>query len=303
MRKTNLLLLLCCFFLSLPAYPQTDGYAPAHEVQIYYKIFGNGTPILLINGGPGGNSEGFGYIASLLAEKHQAIIFDQRGTGKSTLPRLDSSTITMDLMIADIEALRKHLKIEKWVVMGQSFGGMLGAYYASHYPQRVVGLIFSASGGLDLKFMEYAQARIQANLTEEQRFSLAYWGGKVRQGDTTQNTLSERAKVLAHAYVVHKEHVNTIATRILQINMQINEIVFQDLIKIKFDCKPILRKFKAPVLILQGRQDIIAPEIAKTAHKTLRNSRLVMLDNCSHYGWLDQKEQYMREVNRFMASL
>ena len=163
-------LLPCLLFFAtcLPIWAQQAGFAPSNGVSIAYKVWGKGTPILVINGGPGGNSEGFAYIAGLLAEKYQAITFDQRGTGKSVLAQSDSTTITMDLMLADIEALRKHLHVEQWVVMGQSFGGMLGAYYAAHYPQYVKGIIFSASGGLDLAFMRFAQQRIAANLTQKE---------------------------------------------------------------------------------------------------------------------------------------
>lgn len=301
MKKIAFFFLLC--LIALPAFAQTEGYALASGVKIYYKSFGKGIPILLINGGPGGNSEGFGYIAGLLADKYQVIIFDQRGTGKSTLPRLDSTTITMDFMVQDIEALRKHLGIASWVVMGQSFGGMLAGYYACHYPQAIKGLIFSASGGLDLKFMEFAQARIQANLTEEEQKRLAHWNAKIAQGDTTYQTRLQRAQALAPAYIVNKTYTQAIAERLLQVNMNINSIVFANMQQMKFDCKPILRKSRIPALILQGRQDIIAPSIAETAHKTLRKSRLVMLDNCSHYGWLDQKDLYLKEIHNFMATL
>jgi len=303
MRMKSFIFALFLLLCTLPASAQSEGYAPASGVEIYYRVWGEGTPILIINGGPGGNSEGFGYIARLLATKYQAIIFDQRGTGKSKLPCLDSTTITMDFMIQDMEALRKHLKIKKWVVMGQSFGGMLAAYYASYYPKSMQGLIFSASGGLDLKFMDFAQKRIQDNLNEEEQKALAYWSEKIAQGDTTYHARSARAKALAPAYVVDKTHAAVIAERLLQVNMKINSLVFNELRKMNFDCKGKLRQFRKPVLILHGRQDIIAPEIAETAHKVFRHSRLVMLDNCAHYGWLDQKTQYIAEIDRFMSAL
>ncbi|TAE14225.1 MAG: alpha/beta fold hydrolase [Bacteroidetes bacterium] len=300
----KIFLTLSFFALFLPACAQDQqGFAPSNGVNIHYKIFGKGEPIVIINGGPGGNSEGFAYIASLLAEKYQAIIFDQRGTGKSVLPKLDSTTITMNLMREDLEALRKHLKLEKWVLMGQSFGGMLASYYASKYPDRVKGLIYSASGGLDLALRASIQNRIEELLTPTERKDLAYWNNKMAQGDTTRQTIKGRANVLASAYVVDKKHQKTIAERLLQVNLEINAIVWGDLTRIGYDCKPALKDFRAPALILQGRQDIITVDIAETAHRVLRNSRLVLLDKCSHYGWLDAKEKYISEIHKFMKKL
>jgi proline iminopeptidase len=87
--------------------------------------------VLIINGGPGMNSDGFVGVAQKLSKNNRTIIYDQRGTGRSTLTKTDTSTITMKLMAADIEALRKQLNIKSWIILGHSFGGMLASYYAS----------------------------------------------------------------------------------------------------------------------------------------------------------------------------
>ena len=94
--------------------------------KIHYKIIGEGKHILIINGGPGFSSEGFLSIAKEIAELGFAtILYDQRGTGKSTLTTSDSTTITMDLMVQDIELIRKDLGLSCFILFGHSFGGML----------------------------------------------------------------------------------------------------------------------------------------------------------------------------------
>ena len=97
---------------------------------IYYRSFGKGVPMLIINGGPGMNSEGFTQLAIQLSKNNRTILFDQRGTGRSKFTVTDSSTITMQLMAEDIENLRKKLNIDKWIILGHSFGGMMASYYA-----------------------------------------------------------------------------------------------------------------------------------------------------------------------------
>ena len=97
---------------------QTEGYAKNNDASLtYYKTFGTGESLLIINGGPGMNSNGFEGLAKSLSENQQTIIYDQRGTGKSTLAKIDATTVSMQLMADDIESLRKHLKIKKWKII------------------------------------------------------------------------------------------------------------------------------------------------------------------------------------------
>ena len=71
---------------------------------------------------------------------YRSILFDQRGSGKSTPHASLQDNTTWDL-VSDIEALREHLKIEKWIVFGGSWGSTLSLAYAQKYPERCAGLI------------------------------------------------------------------------------------------------------------------------------------------------------------------
>ncbi len=287
--------------LSISCYSQEAFTISENGVDTYFRVYGKGTPMLVINGGPGMNSEGFTGLAELFSEKNQAIIYDQRGTGKSTMEIVDSNTVTLDLMVEDIERIRKHLKIKKWVVFGHSFGGMLASYYATKYPKRIKGLILSASGGVDLEL--FNELDIQGKLTEEQRDSLGYWNQKIAEGDTSYHARLQRGKFLAPAYLYDDSHVPKIAIRLTQGNNTLNGLVFQDMFKMPFDCKPLLKKFKKPVLIIQGKQDIIPVSISELAHGIFPNSRLVILDQCAHYPWLEKKTAYLAAIHTFLKDI
>lgn len=292
----SLLFLTHCF-------AQTEGYSPNVDgSQTFYKIYGKGEPLLIINGGPGMNSNGFEALAKKLSEKYQTILYDQRGTGKSTLKELNAETINMKLMTEDIESLRKHLKIEKWSILGHSFGGIMAAHYATVYPESIKKIIFSASGGINLGLTAYASANITSKLNKTERDSLNYYSAKIAAGDTSKKTLLGRGRALAPAYLYNKKYVPILAERLTQGNSRINELVWEDLDKIKFDCKPKLKSFNQPVLIIQGKQDVIKTETAEIAHKVLQNSKVVYLDNCGHYGWLDAKEEYFTALFNFLKS-
>lgn len=299
MKKLSSLLYL--LLASLLVFAQQEGLTNNGDAKIYYKTFGSGKPILIINGGPGMNSNGFAEIAKKLSAHNQTIIYDQRGTGKSTIEKIDTSTITLKLMIEDIEALRNHLGIQSWIVFGHSFGGMLASYYATVHPESIDGLILSSSGGIDLDLLSYFQQSINSKLTTEQYKEVDYWTTKINDGDTTYATRLKRGMALAPAYVHNKKNVRPIAERLTQGNSQLNNLIWADMRKIKFDCAEKLHAFKKPVLVIQGKQDVVKEETAMKAHAALKKSKVVLLDKCGHYGWLDAQEEYLAAVKQFLS--
>lgn len=295
--------MLCFLLMSTAVFSnaQKEGYAKSKDlIPIYYRTYGSGKPLLIINGGPGMNSNGFETLAKKLSGNHLVILYDQRGTGKSTLKSITAKTITMRLMADDIESLRQHLKIEKWFVLGHSFGGMLASYYATAYPERIEKLILSASGGIDLGLLDYVGESIDSKLTKTERDSLAYWNSKIAGGDTSHATRLGRGRNLAPAYLYDKKYVPILAERLTQGNAKINELIWDDMRKIHFDCAPKLKTFQKPVLIIQGKEDIIKETTAETAHKAFRNSRVVLMEHCGHYGWLDAEKIYLDAVGDFL---
>jgi proline iminopeptidase len=277
---------------------ETEGYVQSEGVDIYYRTFGQGEPLLIINGGPGINSNGFAPLARAMANNRMTVIFDQRGTGKSQVNAPSSENIKMDLMLADIEALRKHLKISQWAVLGHSFGGMLAAYYASTHSQNISKLIFSSSGGLDMELFSYLD--ITAKLNTTQKDSLQYWTERFEQGDQSHEVLLGRGRALAPAYLEDTSYITVIAERLTEINFNINQLVFEDLQTIEFDCKKQLSAFSSPTLIIQGVQDIIDEATAVRTKKVIPHAEIILLQNCGHYGWLDQKVQYFEAIENFL---
>lgn len=270
------------------------------EFKTSYRIFGKGQPILIINGGPGMNSDGFVDIATKMAKlNYQVIIYDQRGTGKSKLEQIDSTTITLDLMVEDIENLRKELKIKSWVVFGHSFGGLLITHYVSKYPKFIDKIIYSSSGGVNLKFLNYVSESIYSKLSKTEQDSLNYY----QNANVSEEVrIKNRAKILANAYVFNKSKAASIAERLTQLNFQINSLVFQDLQKMQFDYTNKFLDSKLPVLVIQGKNDIISIETAQEIANTFGNSKLVLIDNCGHYGWLDAEEKYMETIKTFLGN-
>ncbi len=108
---------------------------------IYFERVGNaqGIPVVFLHGGPGGGLIPM-YRQFFDPEAYHVVLFDQRGSGKSTPHAELKENTTWDL-IDDIERLREKFGIEKWFVFGGSWGSTLSLAYAETHPERVLGLI------------------------------------------------------------------------------------------------------------------------------------------------------------------
>lgn len=129
-----------------PLFPEIEPYrlgrlrvSSLHD--LYYEECGNphGQPVVFLHGGPGG---GIGVDSRRYFDPsfYRIILFDQRGAGKST-PYADIRENTSWNLIDDMERLRFHLGVHRWLVFGGSWGSTLALLYAIHHPDQVVGLV------------------------------------------------------------------------------------------------------------------------------------------------------------------
>jgi proline iminopeptidase len=114
--------------------------------RIYWEVCGNpdGKPAVVLHGGPGsGCSTGMRRYFDPSA--YRIVLFDQRGCGRSrphaSDPNTDLSINSTDHLIADMERLRQHLDIDRWLLFGGSWGCTLGLAYAERYPHRVTEIV------------------------------------------------------------------------------------------------------------------------------------------------------------------
>jgi proline iminopeptidase len=116
---------------------------------VYWEECGNpeGKPALVVHGGPGSGCSP-NMRRAFDPQRYRVVLFDQRGCGRSTPnaahPGTDLSRNTTDHLIADMERLREHLGIDRWLVHGGSWGSALSLAYAQRYPQRVTEIVLAA---------------------------------------------------------------------------------------------------------------------------------------------------------------
>jgi proline iminopeptidase len=116
---------------------------------VYWEARGNpsGKPAVIVHGGPGSGLVG-STGRSFDPSRYRIVLFDQRGCGRSTPhasdPTTDMSVNTTEHLLADMELLRAHLAIERWLLFGGSWGSTLMLAYAERHPEHVSGLVIQS---------------------------------------------------------------------------------------------------------------------------------------------------------------
>ncbi len=133
----------------LTLYPSINSYA-THKLAVdkihtlHFEECGNpnGVPIIVLHSGPGAGCEKV-HKRFFDPEKYRIVLFDQRGSGKST-PHACIENNTTQHLINDIEHIRDHLSIPKWHVFGSAWGSALALLYAQEYPLHISGLLLNS---------------------------------------------------------------------------------------------------------------------------------------------------------------
>jgi pimeloyl-ACP methyl ester carboxylesterase len=246
----------------LPAAKQS-GYAPVNGIELYYAIYGEGPPLILLHGGLA-NTEYFGNQIPVLAKQYTVIAVDSRGHGRSGR---DAQPYSYGLMASDIVALMDYLKIPKASIVGWSDGGILGLDIAMNHPDRLDKL-FAFGGNTNV-------AGLKPNIDKDPVF-----------GKYIENAGKDYAR-LSKTPTEYDAFVTQIG----------------QMWATQPDYKPDqLAKIKAPVAIADGEHDeAIRQEHNEEMAKAIPAAKLVILPGVSHFAFLQNPEQFNKAVLDFMA--
>jgi proline iminopeptidase len=279
-----------------------------HEV--YWETVGHpaGTPAVYLHGGPGSGC-GPGHRRQFDPSAYRAVLFDQRGCGRSR-PQADSaaadlSTNTTGHLLADIERLREHLSIDRWVVVGGSWGVTLALAYAQRYPARVTAMVLAAVTSGTRRETEWITRDMRRVFPREwDAFAAGVPAGE-RGGDMSgayarllaspDPTVTERA---AEQWCIWEDtHVSLMPG--WQPRLRYEDPTFRQVFArlvthywsngCFLDDTPIAanmhRIAQIPAVLVHGRYDVSGPlDTAWDLHRVWPASRLVVLDDAGHGG-------------------
>lgn len=253
-------------------------------------------PLLALHGGPGFDHTDFKGLIEPLCDFAQVVLYDHRAMGRSD--DCDKSLWNLDQWAADVHAFCAALGIERPIVLGWSFGGMVAQVCAAHYPGELAGLVLLSTA-----------ARL---LTERSEAAFERVGGPEAR-DLFHRNMVERdtssfedyLRVCLPLYTVKRDptYLSEHETR---------PIVRQDVTEhflwgegAEMDLRPELAKIVCPTLILNGRHDpITPPECSDEMEEALVNSRVthVVGEQSSHDVPEDEPELFEQAVRAFVEA-
>jgi len=279
--------LLCMNHFAWAADP-SEGTIARPGFDLHYRLFGQGKPVLVLSGGPGFDCDYVEPVARELASSNLTILVELRGTGRSRPPEINRRTINLKLYLADLEALRESLKLERWTVLGHSAGANLAMNYAVAFPARVEALVLVDSGPVRQSLAGAMMDNVFLRLTPEQVAA-------AKRAPSFQTLLP------GYFYDREKAAKMVATFRLESYHDDVAQLMAVDEMAPGMDLRPALERLPLPALVIAGRQDPIDPGMQGEIHLALKNSRLVLLDRCGHFSWLEQPSAVYSAIREFLG--
>lgn len=271
---------------------------PRAGFDLYYRSLGAGEPVLILSGGPGDDCDYLLPVASEIAKSAHAILLEQRGTGRSLPPQIDKSTIDLALSLEDFEALRAHLNVQRWTVVGHSAGGILAMDYAAAYPDRVDKLILLDTAPVAFQYLTAFEDNVLDRLSLEDRNQLA----TLEKADSPQSRAAI-AKLEAKGLFYDRQLGEQLAGELSSAwHADVGHLLGPEITAPGYDLRPRLKHFDGPVLVLNGRQDPMDPRMAYETSAAFRHSTLLFIDRAGHFPWFDQPKEFDKNLGDFLKS-
>ncbi len=269
-------------------------------ISLNVKIVGKGYPLVLMHGGPGAD------LYTLLSFKHIADIFtlvfyDHRCNGRSTGPEVTS--MTMENLTADADALRQALGFEKWAVLGHSFGGNVALEYALRYPQNLSHLLLMDTGGDTHWPQENAPLVLEKRgfSPEVVTLSRRWFNGQINPTKMFSSLMK-----LSKAYDPYMSLWQSLPMLItgIQTKLQPEAYIFGFSQMLKgWSVMDRLGEIKVPTLVMAGRDDFVyPPESQQELAAGIPNARLVLIDRAGHNPHDEQPTATFKAIRDFFLA-
>lgn len=295
-------------------YDIQEGFVDAHGVMIYYKSIGQGTPLLILHGGPGASHDYFLPYLLPLARQNRLVFIDERGSGKSEKLE-DTKAYTVENMVEDTEAVRKALRLGKIALLGHSCGGVLAQAYAFKYSQNLTHLILCSTFFSSSK-MNDVFTRMVANMNPElrariQKLEKADLFGHGREYEKHRYNSDYMIAAWGEGYFPYlyqnrpDPNYDPIASGNMAWDVYLEmwgahgEYVIDGNLK-SVEYAGRLSSIKVPTLITVGDHDECAPSLSEEMNKAINDSKLVILPKSGHMTFVDQRDLFNRAVNEFL---
>ena len=290
----------------------SQGRVPFRDGETWYRVTGElgqgATPLVVLHGGPGATHD---YVSSLaaLATGRAVVHYDQLGCGRSThFPDRGEEFFDVPLFLDELETLLAHLGIaERYHVLGQSWGGMLGAEHATRRPVGLRSLVISNSPASMELWMREA-GRLRRDLPDDVRATL--------DRHEAEGTIDD-PEYLEAAQVFYDRHVCRVVPNPPEVKASLAAIAANPTVYLtmngptEFHCIGSLRTWSivdrlgaidVPTLLLSGQYDEATPATVQPYFDGIRDVRWERFADSSHMPFVEEPDAYRAAVAGFLAA-
>lgn len=285
-----------------------EGYAlGADNVHLFYRRIGSGDFVVFLHGGPGASMHDGGDDLQPIADRHTLLMYDQRGGGRSDIIT-DRSLLTASYHVRDLEALRQNLGIEKFSIVGLSWGSGLAALYASEHPDRVSRIVFLAP--MPPARTPYLQQRVEktnsfltpSEIVRVREITALYPSAS---DDEAKVLCREQFRIIDKPYLSSRmsdeefdDEICDVPPAAIRNFWAVNAAVFQSLGD--YDFRPKLATLGIPMLVIEGENSTVPLDATKEWARASPNSQLLLIPDAGHGVFRDQPKLLIEAIERFL---
>lgn len=281
---------------------QKEGFLNVPDGPVWYQILGEGegTPLVVLHGGPGGTSCGLQAAGNIVGRR--VVLYDQLGSGRSGRPR-DRKLWTVEHFVEELHAVRQQLGLKRMHLIGHSWGGSLAAAYVLAKGTEGIESLILASALLSTKDWIADAEVLKKQLPPEVQQVL-------RKHEAAGTTDSEEYRAAELEYT--KRFVRRVrGPRPASCeDSASNKVIYEQMwgpsefyatgsLK-SFDVTGRLRELKLPVLLLVGEFDEARPETAARYQKMIPGAKLEVVPGAAHALWSDNEKATKAAVEKFL---
>lgn len=280
-----------------------QGFIKVDEGCLYYSEWGHGIPIVVVHGGPGLDQEYLKPQVLKLAAEHRLIFYDQRGSGKSLDTKWDENLFNIHQFVEDLETLRKTLGLEKFVLLGHSWGGLLAMHYAIDHQEHLMGLILLSTAPADYKgqkaFDDAFELRTKAFHNDIKAF-FTYEDFKVLNAAQ----IAALYRKIFSFYFYESKGVDDLSLNFTIESAHSGYKAMGEILKTSW-LQPInlfshLKNLTVPTFILHGKQDLVPVWTAEEIKNAIPQAEIILIDHCGHFPYIEHPYQVFYEINKFL---
>jgi proline iminopeptidase len=295
---------------SLDHHGPSEGHVRIDRARLYCRTVGEGRPIIVLHGGPDFDHHYLLPELDRLADSFRLVYYDQRGRGRSA-GEVEADEVSIASEIEDLDSVRRHFRLDSVAVLGHSWGAVLAMEYATRHPDRVSHLILvntaPASAGDNLAFRQHLLSTRPAGDVERMR-ALAS-SARYQAGDL--ETEAEYYRIHFSVTLRQPEHLEQVIGR-LRTHFTEESVLTARAIEQRlydetwrsdgYDLIPKLHVLDIPTLVLHGEEDFVPIAIAARIAQAMPCGRLVVLEECGHFAYLESPDASCEHVATLFES-